>query len=89
MEQECMACINVVLRILHRLGCAEARCKNWGPVIYCACDPPGDIAGKRPYWQQWRYSHQLQLFPPRQLRWPASLLAVTLGFGMQECLRDK
>jgi hypothetical protein len=28
MEQECMACINVVLRILHRLGCAEARCNN-------------------------------------------------------------
>ncbi|KAH9655438.1 Pathogenesis-related protein 1 [Citrus sinensis] len=47
---ECRHYTQVVWRNSVRLGCARVKCNNnRGTFVICSYDPPGNVAGKRPY----------------------------------------
>ncbi|KAM0937357.1 putative CAP domain-containing protein [Dioscorea sansibarensis] len=39
----------IVWRDSTKIGCARANCDNGGVIISCNYDPPGNVAGRRPY----------------------------------------
>ncbi|XP_044489973.1 L-type lectin-domain containing receptor kinase IX.2-like [Mangifera indica] len=48
-KSRCGNYTQIVWQDSHYLGCAKAPCKDGGHVFYCNYDPPGNLAGQRPY----------------------------------------